>query len=109
MSRTPRTITSILCLSMLSACTTLTVSPTPALECSKLVSPELKKPTPSAKGPADDSKLELGTFGLRQTGQLDKANVDKGAVVYTYEECERQNAEALKRAAKRVKPWWRPF
>ena len=100
------TVSFTLSLSMLSACTTLTVSPTPALECSKLVSPELKKATPSAQGPADDSKVELGMFGIRQTGQLDKANVDKGAVIYTYEECERQNAEALKRAAKRVKPWW---
>jgi hypothetical protein len=109
MFRPLTTVISTACLLMLSACTTLTVSPTPALECSKLVHPDLKKPTASAQGPVDDSKVELGTFGIRQTGQLDKANTDKTVVVYTYEECERQNAEALKRAAARVKPWYRPF
>ena len=39
----------------------------------------LLEPTPGAPRPANDSVGEFGAFGVRQTGQLDKANADKHA------------------------------
>lgn len=94
---------------LLSACQTPTVVQTTALDCSKLIHPSLRKHTDSAVGPEDGSKEALWAFGIRQTGQLDKANVDKDVILYTVDECEKQKAEAEERARKRLKPWWKIF
>lgn len=96
-------------LATLSACQTPIVVQTTALDCTALLHPELKKPTPSATGPEDASTNAWRSFGIRQTGQLDKANVDKEVILYTVEECERQKKVAEEQARKRLKPWWKIF
>lgn len=35
------------------------------------------------------------TFGVAQTGQLDKSNADRGAAIQIVESCEKRDAEAL--------------
>lgn len=63
--------------------------------------------TPGAPRPRSDAAGEIAAFGDRQTGQLDKANADKAGVERMGETCRRLNAEALDRARRRAKPWWK--
>jgi hypothetical protein len=46
------------------------------------------------------------TFANDQTGQLDKANADKSAIIYITDECYRQNKLAAEQANYRMKPWY---
>jgi hypothetical protein len=66
----------------------------------------LRRPTPHAPGPADDSSKEWVNFGVGQTGQVEKANTDKASRNHIEEVCERKYEEALKASKKRTKKWW---
>lgn len=46
-------------------------------------------------------------FGVRQTGQLERANVDREVILGIYDECYRQQQAAQAEAERRNKPWWR--
>ena len=48
----------------------------------------LLDPTPGATRPGKDSVGELGAFGVRQTGQLDKSNADKGSAKQVLVTCD---------------------
>lgn len=64
----------------------------------------LLRPTSGASLPADDSKGAWVAFGDRQTGQLDKANADKGAAEAVLDTCEGWQAKA--EAAAKPRRWW---
>lgn len=74
-----------------------------------MITEPLRKRTPSATGPADASQREWVGFGVRQTGQLEKANDRGDAVVSVTDECSRQNRELQERIEKRTRPWWKVF
>ncbi len=57
--------------------------------------------------PANDTAGEIAAFGDRQTGQLDKANSDKGASARIMQTCQAAQERALEAARKRNAPWWR--
>lgn len=69
--------------------------------------PALRQPTPSATGPEDDTAGAWINFGVRQTGQLERSNVDREVVLGIYDECYRQQRAAQAEAERRTKPWWR--
>lgn len=63
--------------------------------------------TPGAPLPSNDTAGEIGAFGDRQTGQLDKANADKGGVRRMGDICDEKQKQALANAQRRNKPWWK--
>jgi hypothetical protein len=63
-------------------------------------------PTPSAPFP-DPTAGGWVVFGDAQTGQLDKANLDKQVQHDIVTACERRDREAAKQITK--KPWWAIF
>ena len=67
----------------------------------------LLEPTPLAPLPADDTVGEIASFGLRQTGQLDKANADKAGAQRLGDKCHEWQQKALEKSRKRNQPWWR--
>jgi hypothetical protein len=79
----------------------------PASDCSTLVPQALRLPTPGAPIPADSTAGAWVAFGDAQTGQLDKANVDKTSQMQIVEACEKRDREATKQITKR--PWWAIF
>lgn len=92
---------------LLSACPgPINVSMT-ALDCPRLIPPALREPTPSATGPESDSQAAWVGFGVRQTGQLDKSNVDREAILQITDECHRQQTQAREEAQRRNRPWYR--
>lgn len=79
-----------------------------ALPCWEMtVASGLLEATTGAPLPRDDTAGELGAFGDRQTGQLDKANADKSGVTRMMTLCEAKQSEAFSRASRRTKPWWK--
>ena len=56
-----------------------------------------------------DMTGDLAAFGDRQTGQLDKANSDKAGVKRMGDACETYQQQAVDRAHKRNRPWWKVF
>lgn len=89
----------------LSACATPIVYNRPASDCSSLVPKSLIDPTPGAALPVlTDPMGPWVSFGDAQTGQLDKANVDKLAQHEIVAACEKRDREAEKAITK--KPWW---
>lgn len=91
----------------LSACTMRTVYNRPAADCSTLVPQVLIDPTPGAPLPADGTAGTWVAFGDAQTGQLDKANIDKRAQHDIVAACEKRDREAAQKVTKR--PWWAIF
>jgi len=61
--------------------------------------------TPGAPLPADDTAGALATFGVQQTGQLERANADKAGVQGILDTCQQWQAKAAKEA--RPRPWWK--
>lgn len=61
--------------------------------------------TTGAARPTTPAVGELGAFGDRQTGQLDKANADKAGADAVMIACEARNAAAI--AAATPKAWWK--
>lgn len=108
MSTRPRTMLLLSApLALLSACQTPIVVQTTALDCPALIHPDLRRPTPSAPGPEDDSKNAWRGFGIRQTGQVDKANVDKEVILHIVDECHKQSGKATEDARRRNTPWYK--
>ena len=109
--RRARAIASALSLTLLaaalSACTTHIGVQMTALDCPRLVHPALRQPTPSATGPEDDTAGAWINFGVRQTGQLERSNVDREVILGIVDECYRQQQAAQAEAERRNKPWWR--
>lgn len=67
-------------------------------------------PTPPAPFPVGDDAETLGRFGDLQTGQLDKANADKGTARFVIGECEKRDAAAIRSLRprtllERLTPW----
>lgn len=65
----------------------------------------LLEATTGAPLPIEDTAGEIAAFGLRQTGQLDKANADKAGALRLGQTCEDHQRKALERARERNKPW----
>lgn len=63
----------------------------------------LLQPTPGALRPQSDTVGEIAAFGDRQTGQLDKANTDKGGVSRMLATCKTWQARALSEAQRRTR------
>ena len=63
--------------------------------------------TPHAKPPADDSSQEWVNFGIAQTGQLNLSNRDKELAHLMLQQCELEGEEALARARRALRPWYR--
>ena len=91
--------------SSLSACGTYISPILPVSECVALLPEKVTGPTPGAKIPSDRTVGTLAAFGDEQTGQLDKANSDKKAIVDFESRCKARDAELIKAVTK--KPWWR--
>lgn len=60
--------------------------------------------TAAADLPGSDRVSDWQEFGVRQTGQLEKANADKGGAGRLVRTCEDLHRAALARA---VRPWWK--
>ena len=67
----------------------------------------LLNPTPGAPLPRNDTVGEIAAFGDRQTGQLDRANVEKDGARRIMTTCDQYQRKALERAQQRNKPWYR--
>lgn len=66
---------------LLCACQPPIVLTPPAVPCDEIISAsKMLEPTPGASLPANDSVGEIAAFGVREAGQLDKANADKAGV-----------------------------
>jgi hypothetical protein len=76
-----------------------------ALDCSRRVPPQLKKPTEPAPLPTENTVGEWVAFGDAQTGQLGQANDAKATVVWIIDACEAEERAAVE--ALTAKPWWR--
>ncbi len=61
----------------------------------------LKKPTPGAPLPADDSAGAWTSFGNSQTGQLGHANASKATALEIIALCEARDAETVKQLTRR--------
>lgn len=84
----------------LSACTTPIVYNRPASSCSKLIPEALRKDTDGAPMPAEAAVAPWIIFGVSQTGQLQKSNVDRHSAIEIVERCEARDAEAEKATTK---------
>lgn len=67
----------------------------------------IRKPTPGAPLPADETAGSWVAFGNSQTGQLGVANDSKAAALEIVGRCEARDAETRKRLTRR--PWWAIF
>lgn len=77
-----------------------------ALDCGSLIGPELRRPVAAADlPPAQASVGDWVAFGDAQTGKLDQANANTGAVVGIVDACDRQQAAVRK--ALEPPPWYR--
>ncbi len=100
-----RLLPSLLPCVLLSACSAPIALTQGALPCPALVrSSGLLDRTPGAPLPAGDAVGVLATFGIQQTGQLERANADKAGVKGILDTCEEWQAKAEKDA--RPRPWW---
>ena len=91
----------LLPLAMLSACSTYIRDPRPASECASLVPKSLRSPTPGWPIPEDDRPASWMAFGLGQSGQLERANIEKDAVIEIVAQCERRDAVLHRRLTRR--------
>jgi hypothetical protein len=73
-----------------------------ALPCSKLVPEQLARETPGADLPDMDADLKgWQIFADAQTGQLDKANLTKGAALDIIRKCEARDSALDEKIARR--------
>ena len=95
-------LASMTLLTGLSACAPSIRTTQDALPCWKLLKASgLLNPTPGAARPQSDEVGEIGSFGDRQTGQLDKSNADKTGATNLGDVCEAEQKKALEDAKKR--------
>lgn len=70
-----------------------------SINCAALIGPSLREKTPPADLPADNSIGELAAFADRQTGQFEKSEIKRQAVVDTVDACEAERLRLTRR-------WW---
>ncbi len=88
----------------LSACATPIVIPHAAGKCSDLVPADWWDPTPGADLPGlDATATDWQVFGNQQTGQLDKANLDKKRAHQIITGCEERDEKIV---AAQSRKWW---
>lgn len=63
--------------------------------------------TEHAVPPADASSNEWVNFGTAEAGQLELSNHGKALAKQVLALCEQEGAEALERAKRAMKPWWK--
>lgn len=73
--------------------------------CSRYVNLFLER-TEHAQEPAG-SQASLGNFAIAEAGQLELSNRDKDLAKEVLAICEKEGAEALERAKRAMKPWWK--
>jgi hypothetical protein len=61
----------------------------------------LKAPTPGWPIPPGHSAREWQAFGLGQSGQLERANIEKEAIIEIVTGCEKRDAELHRRLTRR--------
>lgn len=88
----------------LSACGTYINPILPVSECVSLLPRSITSPTPGATIPAERTVGALAVFADAQTGQLDKANDDKAAIVDFEARCQSRDRALIKSVARRH--WW---
>ncbi|MFM9827576.1 MAG: hypothetical protein ACKVOB_02375 [Sphingomonas sp.] len=87
---------------LLCACTPAIVLTPPAIPCREIVAATgMLEPTPGAALPANDTVGEIAAFGVRQTGQVDKANADKAGVARILQVCDEWRDHAAKAVKRR--------
>ncbi len=91
----------------LCACTRSIVMIPPAPQCLSYVPDQLWETTPGASLPADSSAGAWVSFGNSQTGQLGEANAKPPAIRHIVGRCEQLHTQALAKAERDSKPWWR--
>jgi hypothetical protein len=95
-----------LALLLCAGCTTVSADNPPPRQCSKYVDPFLDE-TPHATAPANAESREWVGFSVSEAGQLEIANHDKSNARKVLNVCEQETLDANKRAARRVKPWYK--
>lgn len=95
-----------LLLTACAACTTVSVEGADQRQCSRYVNLFLER-TEHAPPPADSSQAALGNFAIAEAGQLELSNRDKVLAKQVLSICEQEGAEALDRAKRALKPWWK--
>lgn len=68
-----------------------------SVNCAALIGPSLREKTPPADLPADNSVGELAAFADRQTGQYEKAEIKRQALVDTVDACEAERLRLTRR------------
>lgn len=87
-------------------CTTLSVEGPDQRLCSRYVNLFLEA-TPHARPPADANSKEWVNFGTAEAGQLELSNHDKDLAKKMLGVCEQDGAEALAKAKRSLKPWYK--
>lgn len=87
---------------LLCACTPPIVLTPPVVPCRAIITASgMLTPTPGAALPANDSVGEIAAFGVREAGQLDKANADKAGVAGILQVCDDWRDKAAKAVKRR--------
>lgn len=90
----------------LSACTTVESRlSAPTCFTEMVTASGLEAPTAHAPLPSEATAGAWVAFGNDESGQLDKANADKGAVIGIGKTCDKWATEAKKQVEH--KPWWK--
>lgn len=63
--------------------------------------------TEHAAPPASDASKDWINFSVAEAGQLELSNKDKELAKLTLHMCELEGEEALARAKKALRPWWK--
>jgi hypothetical protein len=63
--------------------------------------------TAHAKPPASEDSNEWVNFATAEAGQLELSNRDKELAKLTLQMCELEGEEALARAKRAMRPWWK--
>jgi hypothetical protein len=93
----------VLCVS----CTTVSAEALqPERKCSRYVNLFLER-TEHAAPPASEASNAWINFGVAEAGQLELSNKDKELAKLTLQMCELEGEEALARAKRALKPWWK--
>lgn len=90
---------------LLGGCTTVSVDGLHQRQCSRYVNLFLER-TEHAK-PPEGSQASLGNFALAEAGQLELSNRDKELARQVLALCEQEGEEALARAKRALRPWWK--
>ena len=88
------------------ACTTVSADAIqPQRKCSQYVNLFLERTEHAS--PPTGTQASLANFALAEAGQLELSNRDKELAKLTLQMCELEGEEALARAKKALRPWWK--